>query len=144
MANQHQSELHPSRPSIKHYGWQAICQWNPEFTERRNLPLFTENQAIVEQIQKLDSVGGDSVIKLFMNVGDEPLSPQAQLLVGICEKNARNKSLPSLVEESKEKVALLDDRDGTGRPRPDNIHAFTPRQLLETLQKPVKYSQILI
>lgn len=126
-----------------HSVWHALHQWNPEFMTRRNISLPPQNTAFVEMRKSMNAVGDDDAveddddIRLFTNINNDPLSPQAQHINGFYERATSGRGWPIPIDTSDEKVALLDDRDGAGNPRADS-HALSLEQLLEILRKPVR------
>lgn len=127
------------------YGLHSLHRWNPEFTRRRNITVQSENVPYVGDGQAKGAVK-ENVVRLFMDAEDNPdhWSSKTQQVVGFYERPSYSliTGLQVPADDSNEKVALLDDRDGAGWPR-SNQHALTWVELLKRLMKPVRYLQKL-
>lgn len=125
------------------YGLHNLHRWNPEFTQRRNITVQSENVPYVGDDQTEVAVK-ENVVRLFLDAEDNPdhWSSKTQQVVGFYERPTLTTGLHVPVDGSDEKVALLDDRDGAGRPR-SHQHGLTWVELLKKLMKPVRYFQEL-
>ena len=130
-----------SRLANKHSVLHTLHQWNPEFTERRNIPLLPQNKAFVEQKREFNAVKGDDVIRLFTRLDYDFSSSKAREIVDFYQKAISKNTSWTPVDKSKEKIAILDDRDGAGQPRPRH-GALDMEQFLRSLKEPVRFPKI--
>jgi hypothetical protein len=125
--------FHMASSSNQDAGIHDLYRWNTEFSQRRYLDTEWENIPLVKQRRDLPPLPGDDDVDLFMQMDDESDPHEAETVIGFCQTA---KKAPERRGDGDECVALLDDRDASGRPRA-TLRALTAEELRRELAKPV-------
>lgn len=129
-----------SHSSRQDFVLQGLYRWNSEFIARRDITVENENVPYVVKMKAHGAIEAENVVRIFMGADDGPdhWTYKVQQVVGFYERPTSMKGLQVPVGDSDERVALIADHDGMGRPHLDQ-YALSWVGLLKRLQKPVRY-----